>query len=132
MPADEEARGYLPPNVNPCPTRRHRMPDLPTGTVTFLFTDIEGSTRLWEKHPTAMREALARHDAILRSAIETAGGHVFKTIGDAFDAVFPRAVDAATAAVAIQRALEAQACAVPRGLQVRGALHTRTADKPGT
>lgn len=105
------------------------MPDLPTGTVTFLFTDIEGSTRLWEKHPTAMREALARHDAILRSAIETAGGHVFKTIGDAFDAVFPRAVDAATAAVAIQRALASEPWAVPEGIRVRVAIHTGTAEE---
>jgi len=53
------------------------MPDLPTGTVTFLFTDIEGSTRLWEEHPAAMRGALARHDALLRETIEARGGHVF-------------------------------------------------------
>ncbi len=47
---------------------------LPTGTVTFLFTDLEGSTRLWEEHPDAMRPALARHDEIVRSAIESHGG----------------------------------------------------------
>jgi class 3 adenylate cyclase len=63
---------------------------LPTGTVTFLFTDIGGSTRLWEQHPEAMRHALAEHDALLRHAIEANGGAVFKTGGDAFFAVFPR------------------------------------------
>jgi class 3 adenylate cyclase len=53
----------------------------PTGTVTFLFTDIEGSTRLWEQDSSAMQVALARHDEVLRSAIESNGGHVFKTVG---------------------------------------------------
>ncbi len=60
------------------------MAELPTGTVTFLFTDIEGSTTRWEQHPEAMQAALARHDAILREAIEGHGGVVFKTVGDAF------------------------------------------------
>src|SRR6184192_4148059 len=64
------------------------MAELPSGTVTFLFTDIEGSTRLWEEHPDAMRGALARHDAILRAGIEANGGQVFKTMGDAFCAAF--------------------------------------------
>ena len=105
------------------------MPDLPTGTVTFLFTDIEGSTRLWEEHPTAMREALARHDAILRSAIDAHEGHVFKTMGDAFDAVFSRAADAAQAAVSIQRALGAESWTVQGGLRVRIAVHTGTGEE---
>jgi len=73
------------------------MTDLPSGTVTFLFTDIEGSTRLWEQHPEAMGEALARHDALLRGAIEAHGGHVFKTVGDQFCAAFATASDAVTA-----------------------------------
>ena len=60
------------------------MPNLPTGTVTFLFTDIEGSTQLWEEHPEAMRVAVARHDALVRAAIEQHEGYVFKTLGDAF------------------------------------------------
>jgi class 3 adenylate cyclase len=51
--------------------------DLPTGTVTFLFTDIEGSTKLWEAQPDAMHIALERHDVLLRNAIETNGGTVF-------------------------------------------------------
>jgi len=57
------------------------LAELPTGTVTFLFTDLEGSTRLWEEHPEAMRAALARHDEILRDAVEKREGHVVKTTG---------------------------------------------------
>jgi class 3 adenylate cyclase len=60
----------------------------PGGTITFLFTDIEGSTRMWEKSPEKMRAALAHHDVVLRSAIEAHGGYVFKTVGDAFCAAF--------------------------------------------
>src|SRR3712207_668366 len=67
------------------------LPELPTGTVTFLVTDIEGSTTRWEQHREAMQAALARHDAILREAMEGHGGIVFKTVGDAFYAVFTRA-----------------------------------------
>ena len=55
---------------------------LPTGTVTFLFADVEGSNRLWEEQPQAMRAALAEHDELLRGAVESSGGHVFKTRGD--------------------------------------------------
>jgi class 3 adenylate cyclase len=57
------------------------MSSLPTGTVTFLFTDIEGSTKLWERSPQAMQRALARHDQILRDAVEERGGYIFKTAG---------------------------------------------------
>ena len=64
------------------------MTETPTGTVTFLFTDIEGSTRLWEQHPEAMGAALARHDALLGAAIAAHRGYVFKTVGDAFCAAF--------------------------------------------
>ena len=63
------------------------MTDLPTGTVTFLFTDIQGSTALWERHPGAMRQAQVRHDALLRDAIATHRGHVFRPVGDGFCAV---------------------------------------------
>jgi predicted ATPase/DNA-binding SARP family transcriptional activator/class 3 adenylate cyclase len=77
----------------------------PSGTVTFLFTDIEGSSRLWEKHPEAMRAALARHDALLRQAIETHAGLVFKTMGDQFCAAFASAAPAVAAAVEAQHAL---------------------------
>jgi class 3 adenylate cyclase len=70
------------------------MSSPPTGTVTFLFTDIEGSTKMWERHAQAMSEALAHHDEILQKAIENHGGYVFKTVGDAFCAAFPTATDA--------------------------------------
>ena len=85
------------------------MPELPTGTVTFLFTDLEGSTRLWEEHPEAMQAALARHDEILRDAIAAHGGHVVKTTGDGVHAAFANAGDAVAAAVDAQRALAREA-----------------------
>ena len=84
------------------------MPELPTGTVTFLFTDLEGSTRLWEEHPEAMKAALARHDEILRDAVAAHGGLIVKTTGDGVHAVFAAASDALTAAVAGQRGLAAE------------------------
>ena len=74
------------------------MPALPTGTVTFVFTDIEGSTRRWDAQPDAMQPALARHDAILRACIARHSGYVFKTVGDAFHAVFGTAQEALRAA----------------------------------
>jgi class 3 adenylate cyclase len=101
--------------------------DLPTGTVTFLFTDIEGSTQLWEQHPEAMSASLARHDILLRQAIESNHGYVFKTVGDAFYAVFSTAPDAVEAALATQRAL----CAETWGetpIKVRMALHVGAAE----
>jgi class 3 adenylate cyclase len=71
---------------------------VPSGTVTFLFTDIEGSMQLWEAVPDAMRAALAWHDSILRGAIDAHGGYVFATGGDGFAAGFARAGDALLAA----------------------------------
>ena len=79
------------------------MAELPTGTVTFLFTDIEGSTTRWEHQPEAMRVALARHDALVRAAIVEHHGHVVKTMGDAFLAAFSRAPHAVAAALDAQR-----------------------------
>src|SRR5262245_66160577 len=99
------------------------MPDLPTGTVTFLFTDIEGSTRRWEQHPEAMRTALARHDALLRAAIEARAGYVFKTVGDAFCAAFSTAPGALAAALDAQRAVQAEEWGAVGPLRVRMALH---------
>jgi predicted ATPase/class 3 adenylate cyclase len=106
---------------------------LPTGTITFLFTDIEGSTQLWEQHPDAMRLALARHDSFLRAAIESNQGHVFKTIGDAFCAAFANAADAVDAAIMAQQSLHALqpsavASAAGLSLKVRIALHTGAAE----
>jgi len=101
---------------------------LPSGTVTFLFTDIEDSTRLWEEQPQAMRAALARHDRLLRQAIDGNAGVVFKTIGDAFCAAFATAPDALRAALAAQRALVAEPWPDPLTLRVRMALHTGDAE----
>jgi predicted ATPase/class 3 adenylate cyclase/DNA-binding SARP family transcriptional activator len=98
--------------------------DLPSGTVTFLFTDLEDSTRLWEEHPETMKDALARHDAILRDAVEGHGGHVVKTTGDGIHAAFATAEDAIEAAVAGQAALVAEAWGVTGPLHVRMGLHT--------
>jgi LuxR family maltose regulon positive regulatory protein len=109
------------------------MTALPTGTVTFLFTDIERSAMLWERHPQAMPQAIARHDAILHDAVERNSGVVFKTIGDAVCAAFARAPAALAAALAAQRALRAEPWAAaglandhPQAppLRVRMALHT--------
>ena len=81
------------------------MPAATTATLTFLFSDIEGSTARWETQREAMSAALVRHDEILRGAITHHGGHVFKTVGDAFCAVFANAIDAVGAALSAQRAL---------------------------
>src|SRR5262245_52391123 len=105
-----------------------RMPALPSGTVTFLFTDIEGSSRLWEQHPEAMRLALARHDTLLRAAIEASNGSVFKRVGDAVCAAFHAASDALAAALAAQQALHAEVWPVPVTLKVRMALRTGEAE----
>src|SRR5580692_5809555 len=78
---------------------------LPTGTVVFLFSDIEGSTRRWERYGDAMREALRRHDEILRAQIEARRGYIFKTIGDAFCAAFWTVGEALQAAVEAQRGI---------------------------
>jgi len=96
---------------------------LPTGTVAFLFTDIEGSSRRWDKHGETMDAAVRRHDEILRAAIGDHDGTVFKTVGDAFCAAFWNAADAARAAIDAQRALEAEDFAKVDGLRVRVGVH---------
>jgi predicted ATPase/class 3 adenylate cyclase/Tfp pilus assembly protein PilF len=101
----------------------------PTGTLTFLFTDIEGSTKLWESHPKAMQPALARHDELLRGATEQHGGYVFKTVGDAFCCAFPTVPDALEAALEIQRRLLTSELEQTGPLRVRMALHTGTAEE---
>ncbi len=95
----------------------------PSGTVTLLFTDVEGSTRLWEAERDAMAAALRRHDEILRDAIEQAGGYVFKTVGDAFCAAFSAARAGLDAALAAQRSLAAQSWPTSRPIAVRMGLH---------
>ena len=100
------------------------MPDLPSGTVTFLFTDIEGSTALWERDRAAMREAVDRQLAILHSLITAHHGVLYKTVGDGTQAAFASAEEALRAALASQRALLAEDWAEPLGpLRVRMALH---------
>ena len=101
----------------------------PSGTVTFLFTDVEGSTRLWDEHPDAMRVALSRHDEILGSSVEAHGGFVFSTGGDGLAAAFERSVDAVEAAVEAQRALQAEAWPDPVVLGVRMGMHTGEAQE---
>jgi predicted ATPase/class 3 adenylate cyclase len=101
---------------------------LPTGTVTFLFTDLEGSTRLWEEHPDSMRAALARHDELLDAAIAGRGGHVVKTTGDGFLAAFGDAADAVGAAVDAQLALADEPWADTGALKVRMGVHSGAAE----
>lgn len=96
--------------------------------LTFLFTDIEGSTNLWERYPEAMKTALAQHDALIRHTIERHGGQIFKTVGDAFYAVFSEAAKALEAALESQRVLYLHTWEGIPGLKVRMALTTGTAE----
>jgi predicted ATPase/class 3 adenylate cyclase len=98
------------------------MRDLPTGTVTFLYTDIEGSTRRWEEQPAAMKAAVARHDDLLGDAIAAEGGQVFRRMGDGFCAVFTTAPAAVAAALRAQRALHAGPWDAPGPVPARMAL----------
>lgn len=102
------------------------MPDLPTGTITFLFTDIEGSTRLWEQHPEAMKRAHSRHGEIISEAVERQGGALVRERGegDSCFVVFPQATDAVAAVTHIQRALLAESWPEQAPIRVRAALHT--------
>jgi len=98
-------------------------PEPASRTLTFLFTDIEGSTRLWEHHQQAMKNALERHDAILRDAVEGSRGQVVKTIGDGFMAVFDSAVDGVNASLKAQHGLAEEAWGETGPLRVRMGLH---------
>jgi predicted ATPase/class 3 adenylate cyclase len=102
---------------------------IPTGTVVFLFTDIEGSTVRWDAYRDAMQAALRRHDAILRSAIESHDGYVFKTIGDAFCASFSTIADALAAAIDAQLRIGAEDWSSVNGLRVRMAIHAGETDE---
>jgi predicted ATPase/class 3 adenylate cyclase len=97
---------------------------LPSGTVTFLFTDIESSSAQWETEPERMAAMLARHDEILAAVIKDAGGRVFKHLGDGMCAVFDSAPSAVTAAVTAMMALEAEVWPAAQALRVRMGLHT--------
>ncbi|MGH7811102.1 MAG: adenylate/guanylate cyclase domain-containing protein, partial [Candidatus Binatia bacterium] len=117
-------------------------PSLPTGTVTFIFTDIEDSTRQWQEQPEVMTAAHAQHDAILRAAIESNHGYIFQIVGDSFSGAFHNAMDGLNAAVKAQRALQRTSeffAKHPRSgaegaensevsIRVRMGLHTGTAE----
>ncbi len=104
---------------------------LPTGLVAFLFSDVEASTRRWERYGEAMRDALRRHDEILREAIESRNGSVFKTIGDAFCAAFWTVGDALDAAAHAQRRLGGENFSAVDGMHVRMAIHAGETDERG-
>src|SRR5436190_7635310 len=101
----------------------------PRGNVTFLFTDIERSSQLWEMHPQTMGRALAQHDNLIRSALEEHKAYIFKTAGDAFCAAFGSAASAVRAAVAAQRNLASAAWEDTGPLRVRMALHSGEAEQ---
>jgi predicted ATPase/class 3 adenylate cyclase len=104
---------------------------LPAGTVTFLFTDLEGSTKLLQAHPAAYREAVARHHALLRGAVETHGGAVFETVGDAVYAAFASPAAAVAAALAGQLALQREPWGEVGELRARMGLHTGEVELQG-
>ena len=101
---------------------------LPGGMVTFLFTDMESSTRRWQEYPERMPEALRRHNALLRAAIEAHKGYLFKQVGDSVYAAFENPIDALRAALEAQQALSSQDWSAIGGLRVRMAVHTGTAE----
>lgn len=100
------------------------MSPLPTGTVTFLFSDIEGSTQRWERQPEQMEYAFNRHEELMRIAMEEHGGYVYKMIGDAFQVAFSTAPQAVAAALAAQWALYDEPWGQIEPIKVRMALHT--------
>ena len=104
------------------------MSNLPSGTVTFLFTDIEGSTTLAQHYPGAWSSALARHDAILRAAATHHGGRVIRVIGDAFQVAFAAAPDAVAAATEAQQTLHLEPWGETGPIRVRMGLHTGAAE----
>lgn len=107
------------------------MVELPTGIVTFLFTDVEGSTQMLERVPAAYGESLKRHDAILRSAVAAHRGVVFETVGDAIYAAFDRATEAIAAALQAQLELRREAWGEIGEFRVRMGLHTGEAERRG-
>lgn len=102
---------------------------MPTGTVTFLFTDVEKSTRLWQDHPSEMQAALGRHDKIVRSSIENNGGYVFSLAGDQFVAAFHQVSDAIAAATDAQAQVGAEDWPEHTPIRVRIGIHIGVADE---
>lgn len=125
--------GTLRPDAGACASLAVMGTELlvPSGVVTFLFTDVEGSTLLWEQDSEAMEAALERHDEILRSAIDNFGGYVFSTAGDSFSVSFVRPADAVAVAVAAQRDLQAEPWPKGAPITVRMGVHTGSAQERG-
>ena len=115
-----------PEGMNFCGRCSTPLSYLPTREITYLFTDLEGSTQLWQEHPGGMSGVLARHDGLLTSVIEDHGGMVVRSRGegDSLFAVFVRARDAAAAACAVQQAILKEPWALELSIKVRMALHT--------
>src|SRR5215831_5884325 len=107
------------------------MADLPSGTVTFLFTDVEGSTRLLERHPETYRTAIGHHHTILGQVVKQNGGAVFETVGDAVYAAFASPRDAVAAALGAQHDLHSAAMGEVGPLKVRMGLHTGLVERQG-
>lgn len=112
------------------PDKEQHVLGLPTGTVTFLFTDIEGSTKLWEQDEAAARQVLVRHDEIIERLVETNEGMLVRPRGegDSRFAVFQHAPGAIASAAAIQQAFHTENWEAPEPLKVRMGLHTGHAD----
>ena len=110
------------------PTKDAGSSDLPSGTVSFLFTEVEGSTRLWDESPDVMSHAMPFHDELLRDAVKSQGGFIVKNAGDGFHAVFATAHDAVTAAVAAQRSLFADDWNIAQTVRVRIGIHIGEAE----
>ena len=119
--------GPAPPGGNPAPAASLR----PSGTITFLFTDIEGSTGLWERHPRAMPAAFVRQEALIREAMAAHGGYIYKMIGDGFQVAFATAPAALAAALDAQRALHQETWGETGPIKVRMGLHTGMTEERG-
>ncbi len=129
-PAIEELEARIlahDPTLSPVPAGDAAGPPLPDGIVTFLFTDIDGSSAKWERDARAMRLDLRRHDALCADAVDRAGGSVVKTIGDSVMAAFGRPTAAVEAAMAIQRTMSDETWRSDGGIRVRIGLHTGAA-----
>ena len=124
----EVARGIRPVDQLLLAQEPTESPTLSTGIVTFLFTDIEDSTKLWENAPVQMKVALQRHHVILQEAITSNGGNVFQIIGDAFCAAFPTAASAVSAAATAQRGLHQEPWDLPFPIRARMGIHTGEAE----
>lgn len=107
------------------------MPPLPDGTVTFLFSDVEGSTQLLEHHGDAVGAALARHHEVFEALVSANGGHIFETVGDAVYAAFARPQDAALAAIEAHASMQSEDWNPIRRLAVRIAIHTGPVERRG-